>query len=1304
MASTASPRDRLPGLAGSGRRAGLAGRASVKRATRPDPTRPDPTRPDPTRPDPTRPDLLGQHPAAPGRRRRSPSLGRFRSRLLGPGPARCSLAVALALLAAAAATPAQTSVKLVSTTGQTVTATNANRDFAQAFTTGSNSGGYVLTRVDWKFKRDGEIPITFVGVLVGISQDSSGSPGAEVGVLTDPASLPSDGLAQFTAPGGGIVLAANTTYFAIFNVDAGFSDDLHATTSDAEDAGTATGWSIADSHLRRGRLETGWASAFTATSTMAIAVHGYPLAPKLVGNTSQSRSGSQTGFHDWAQPFTTGSNASGYKLTRAEIRMLGGSGTAPTYTASIHSDSSNSPGASLGTLTNPAAWPSSAGPARHFAPSGGINLAANTTYWLVFDITANASIAPSKWLTYRTTEDDEDSGASAGWSIGNDNRSRVWNATTWGSPFSESLVLSLHGNPRPPPMVSNTGHTAVSPSDAPFGQDRAQQFTTGSGTGGYKLTRLQLRLKSSATTAPVYSVSIQGDSSDLPDGTALGTLTTSATLTASYALVEFAASGSGISLSADTDYWVVIDVSTGDADTDVQARVTPLEDAGALPGWSIGNGHRWRLNSASAWEANASNSTLGIAVYGTSVDQTAPAFESATVAGTLLSVTFDENMYSGSAPAGTAFALSGGRSGTGTAAVSGATVSVTLGSAVALGETVTVSYSAPDSGKLQDNAGNLAESFSGQSVTNLTPPPPATPPPPPLPPDPPPPDTDPDPQQPQTGPSGGSQQARPDPQPLQLALWTDKPGYRAGETVRLYRTLDPHDDSGRYRTFAWLERSDGSERRYLAPLSAEGTLREELVDASGLPASAEVSGFLSAADRELAWQGPAPAPGLWQFVLELRPGSGPARAPGEDVPVGARRAWTRFVVAERSLLLNRRGFDREVRSDLTLRSDTVYHLLHQLFVHDGATLTIEPGTLVQAWGPSTAIIVERGGRIVAEGTPEAPVVLTCSAPAGWREPGCWAGLRILGRAPVTRLEGVAPGVLPAGRPVYGGTDAEDSSGALRYVRVEFAGAGGDPDDAEAAGPAIGLYGAGSGTVLDHVQARASLGDGFAFHGGTAVCEHCVASGSGASGLSWRRGWRGGATHLYVQQGRGGLDALDGGNDEQGYDLEPRSLPTLSNVTLVHASPFGSPARRAVALRLSTGSGVQIRDLLATRFGGGAIAANGRSALLFGAGESWLSGALLYRNGGRPLRGVPRDAARFISRDPRLRDVRDFPNPDPRPKADSPALREFPPDDREIAPGWNYVGAFGRQENWLEKWTVFGPESAYDLRQRDDEGN
>ena len=120
--------------------------------------------------------------------------------------------------------------------------------------------------------------------------------------------------------------------------------------------------------------------------------------------------------------------------------------------------------------------------------------------------------------------------------------------------------------------------------------------------------------------------------------------------------------------------------------------------------------------------------------------------------------------------------------------------------------------------------------------------------------------------------------------------------------------------------------------------------------------------------------------------------------------------------------------------------------------------------------------------------------------------------------------------------------------------------------------------------------------------------------------------------------------------------------------------------------------MRARDLLATRFVGGAIWAGIRTVQLFEDGESSVTSALLYRNGLRRLRGGIHDEVEFLSLDPKLRDVRFFANPDPRPKPDSPALPEE---------GEGYIGAFGIDANWLEQWTVFGAESAYDTRNTED---
>ncbi len=863
--------------------------------------------------------------------------------------------------------------------------------------------------------------------------------------------------------------------------------------------------------------------------------------------------------------------------------------------------------------------------------------------------------------------------------------------------FSGKTVKNATPDSAAVTLVSNTGQTSVGGSIG-FGTFSgvnwaiALPFTTGTNTAGYTLSAVDARL-SSGTLGANTQVSIYNTSSGSPS-TSLHVLTNPSSPVVG-GTNTFTASA-GATLAANTTYAVLFEITSGGAQTNLDRTDSDAEDSGKASGWSIAN-TLLQKQGAGSWTESTVSSIPPIAIKGTAKTggtpppATTPVVSIARVGASVSEGGSAAFRVSASPVPASNLTVGLSISQTGSFVVAGGTGSKTV--TVPTSGSATYSVATVDDSTDEANGSVTAALVAGSgytlhtaasqrtasvTVTDDDPTPPGQ-------------DPPPDPQNPQDA-SGGSEQRPRDPQPLQLALWTDKPGYRPGETLRLYRSLAPHDDRGRYRAFAWLERAGGGERQWLAPLSAEGQLHAEAVDARGQPASAASPQSLSAADRELAFEGQAPEPGLWQFVLELRPGEPSEQAAAPAEPLRTRRAWAKFAVAQRSVLLNRSGFDREIRSDMTLRADTLYYLGHQLFVHAGATLAIEPGTLLQAFGSHAAIIVEPGGRIVAEGTREAPVVLTCSVPAGYRQPGCWAGLRILGRAPVTRLEGVAPGVLPPERPAYGGTDAEGSSGLLRYVRVEFAGASGDP---EAPGPAIGLYGAGSGTLLDHVQARQSLGDGFAFHGGSAACDHCVASGSGGSGLSWQRGWQGGAAHLYVQHGRGGGDGLSGGHDPEGHDREPRSLPTLSNLTLVHGAPYDRRSRRAVAVRLADGTAVQLRDLLAAHFSGGALRASGRSRLLFGEGESSLTGALLWLNGSPQVpAGIAKDED-FEVRNPKLRDVRDFADPDPRPKADSPALTI----ERK-----GYIGAFGRSENWLKEWTVFGPESVYDIRQRSEDEN
>ena len=406
-------------------------------------------------------------------------------------------------------------------------------------------------------------------------------------------------------------------------------------------------------------------------------------------------------------------------------------------------------------------------------------------------------------------------------------------------------------------------------------------------------------------------------------------------------------------------------------------------------------------------------------------------------------------------------------------------------------------------------------------------------------------------------------------------------------------------------------------------------------------------------------------------------------------------------------MLGRGGRDTEIVHDTTWTNDRIYAVRHQVFVNAGATLTIEPGTLILGHGPQAAIVVERGGRIAALGRPDAPIVMTCDEPLGQRFEGCWGGLVVLGSAPTGRGMGLAADIAPPQRPIYGGDQPLDSSGVLRYVRVEFAGAGTGADPV-----GLGLYGVGSGTLVDHVQVHASAGDGILFSGGTAACRYCTVSGARDDALVWDLGWRGTAQHLFLQLGPAGGDcAIEGKNDEMAFDALPRSAPKLYNLTAVGGAAQAASASSAAGIVLRSGSAVTVRNAIVMGFSAGAIHARDNSPSLFMDGTSSIHNLIVYANGSQSasaeINGGIEDIVGYQEVDPLLINVGYQASPDPRPQSASPTLLvgagAAPPLDEILDTNAQHVGAFDGS-NWLDEWTFFGPEADYDTREEPDEAD
>ena len=147
----------------------------------------------------------------------------------------------------------------------------------------------------------------------------------------------------------------------------------------------------------------------------------------LVSNVEQLASATHSSFVDVdvAQAFTTGSNSAGYTLKSVELGIISHWDNATTLTVSIHSNSSGSPGARLGTLSNPASL--AVGNVQTFTHTRGIALAASTTYFVVID-RVGANTGPLLSIN-NTSSDAQDPGRASGWTIGNDSLERAWNSS-----------------------------------------------------------------------------------------------------------------------------------------------------------------------------------------------------------------------------------------------------------------------------------------------------------------------------------------------------------------------------------------------------------------------------------------------------------------------------------------------------------------------------------------------------------------------------------------------------------------------------------------------------------------------------------------------------------------------------------------------------------------------------------------------------------------------------------------------------------------------------------------------------------
>lgn len=335
-----------------------------------------------------------------------------------------------------------------------------------------------------------------------------------------------------------------------------------------------------------------------------------------------------------------------------------------------------------------------------------------------------------------------------------------------------------------------------------------------------------------------------------------------------------------------------------------------------------------------------------------------------------------------------------------------------------------------------------------------------------------------------------------------------------------------------------------------------------------------------------------------------------------------------------------------ITSNITLKKGDENILRGKVYITNGFTLTVEKGATVKAayTGADVAtLIVSRGGKLVADGTVSEPIVFTSSAPSP--QSGDWGGIVLLGKASINtsydnkngllQVEGGVDNAEGEGRAGSGDAVAptpvdNDSSGVLRYVRIEYAGYAYQPDKEV---NSLTMAGVGSKTVIDHVQVTYAKDDAFEWFGGTVNCKYLIAYNTQDDDFDTDNGYSGSVQFGLIVRDSSVADvskseAFESDNNSSGGAVTPQTRAVFSNI-----SAFG-PAATANNKGNSNylGAAVQIRrnssiSIFNSSFIGWPVgiqinAAQGNTDLNIQAGTLKLSGIIIA--------GAYKKAIEFVS--------------------------------------------------------------------------
>ncbi len=309
--------------------------------------------------------------------------------------------------------------------------------------------------------------------------------------------------------------------------------------------------------------------------------------------------------------------------------------------------------------------------------------------------------------------------------------------------------------------------------------------------------------------------------------------------------------------------------------------------------------------------------------------------------------------------------------------------------------------------------------------------------------------------------------------------------------------------------------------------------------------------------------------------------------------------------------------NQDISVDTTWSNHITYVLNGAIFVTNGATLTIQPGTLIRAVQDGNVIpgstnpapgtlIISRGSKIMANGTKNQPIVFTnleddhyvgpnpTAGSAPWNVPNngrsrSAGGVILLGNTYLAHTDAIATGtrtvqiegLQPYGAAsTYGGNNDADHSGEMSYWSIRYGGFVLGADN-EINGLTMGAV--GSQTKIEHIEVFQNKDDGFEWFGGTVNTKYLVSWCNADDSFDWDEGFRGKGQFWLAVQGPLSTqnDASDKGVEADGANVgdanKPNACPTIYNATMIGLGHKGTNFNRLV------NTAVHQRDSSAGRF-------------------------------------------------------------------------------------------------------------------------